>query len=266
MSALEDLLEAKRRHMHIRQTVRADRAGLSPLLKKREEGTLNTHDIKHLAVETIYLVPDSSEGQRCYLWCDDPAPGLDADPSEAVEYLRKDVHEAIIAKQANAAKQGMDAAKKVAGSNLEQAKRLHAESNPQALESERAANAALTELAAKLEQERDALAAHVSRITGLCRDLDECEQDSEEMGAVWDKLESALQDAPTTSLARRDGLKEAEAVEQWADCLESVIRHVESEHAKDPNYPAIGAEGMGEFAADMRTEAEKLRKKTEGHQ
>lgn len=112
---------------------------------------MSLNDIKHLAVETIYLVPDSSEGQRCYLWCDDPAPGLDMDPSESVEYLRKDVHDAIIAKQANAAKSGMDAAKKVAGSNLEQAKRLHAECNPQALESERESNARLTEQIAKLE-------------------------------------------------------------------------------------------------------------------
>lgn len=129
---------------------------------------MSLNDIKHLAVETIYLVPDSSEGQRCYLWCDDPAPGLDMDPSEAVEYLRKDVHDAIIAKQANAAKQGMDAAKKVAGSNLEQAKRLSAESRPAALESEREANARLTELVAKLEQERDALAANIEKKFEYC--------------------------------------------------------------------------------------------------
>lgn len=112
---------------------------------------MRANDIKHLAVETIYLVPDSSEGQRCYLWCDDPAPGLGMDPSEAVEYLRKDVHDAIIAKQAKSAKQGMDAAQAVASSNLEQAKRLHADSSPEALESERAANATLTERIAELE-------------------------------------------------------------------------------------------------------------------
>ena len=33
------------------------------------------------------------------------------DPSEAVEYLRKDVHDAIIAKQAKAAIRGMDVGK-----------------------------------------------------------------------------------------------------------------------------------------------------------
>lgn len=231
---------------------------------------MSTNDIKHLAVETIYLVPDSSEGQRCYLWCDDPAPGLDMDPSESVEYLRKDVHDAIIAKQAKAAKQGMDAAKKVASSELEQAKRLNAESSPAALESEREANARLTELVAKLEQERDALAAHVEQLQEAGDKLREPWDLSKILGAEtrrrvegWDK---ARAESPASSLARRDALKEAKTVESWADCLESIIRHVEAEHSKDPNYPAIGAEGMGEFAADMRTEAENLRKKAEGHQ
>lgn len=124
---------------------------------------MNTNDIKDLAVETIYLVPDSSEGQRCYLWCDDPAPGVGMDPSEAVEYVRKDVHEAIIAKQAKAAISGMDASKVVGSSNLEQAKRLHAESNPDALESERAANALLTERIAELEEREQALTVFEKR-------------------------------------------------------------------------------------------------------
>ena len=143
---------------------------------------MSVNDIKHLAVETIYLVPDASEGQRCYLWCDDPAPGLDMDPSESVEYLRKDVHDAIIAKQANAAKQGMDAAKKVAGSNLEQAKRLQAESSPAALESEREANARLTELVAKLEQERDAA---IERLE--CELYSKCRNDGSVMADAYRK-------------------------------------------------------------------------------
>tara|TARA_R110000765_G_scaffold58936_3_gene114992 strand:- start:477 stop:1070 length:594 start_codon:yes stop_codon:yes gene_type:complete len=117
---------------------------------------MDTNDIKHLAVERIFLIPDSSEGVRGYVWCDDPAPGIGMDPSEAVEYVRKDVHEAIIAKQAKAAISGMDAAKAVASSNMEHAKRLHAECNPQTLDSERSANALLTERIAELE-EREAL-------------------------------------------------------------------------------------------------------------
>ncbi len=134
---------------------------------------MSLNDIKHLAVETIYLVPDASEGQRCYLWCDDPAPGEGMDASEAVEYVRKDVHEAIIAKQAKAAIRGMDAAKKVAGSNLEQAKRLHAESSPEALESEREANARLTELVTQLERDRDDYRADEELQLALLRSIQE---------------------------------------------------------------------------------------------
>ena len=133
---------------------------------------MNTKDIKDLAVETIYLVPDSSEGQRCYLWCDDPAPGVGMDPSEAVEYVRKDVHEAIIAKQAKAAIRGMDASKVVGSSNLEQAKRLHAESSPEALESERAANALLTERITELEEREQALAAQMMNMADALEDAE----------------------------------------------------------------------------------------------
>jgi hypothetical protein len=112
---------------------------------------MDINDIKHLAVERIYLVPDASEGRLGYAWCDDPAPGLDMDPSEAVEYVRKDVHDAIIKRQASSARMGMNAAKQH-GSHMEaEAKRLYAECSPQALESEREANAQLTERIAELE-------------------------------------------------------------------------------------------------------------------
>lgn len=121
-----------------------------------------------------------------------------------------------------------------------------------------------------LKAERDALAAHVEQLQEAGDKLREPWDLSKILGAEtrrrvegWDK---ARAESPASSLARRDALKEAKTVESWADCLESIIRHVEAEHSKDPNYPAIGAEGMGEFAADMRTEAENLRKKAEGHQ
>lgn len=187
---------------------------------------MSTTDIKHLAVETIYLVPDASEGQRCYLWCDDPAPGLDMDPSEAVEYLRKDVHDAIIAKQANAAKQGIDAAKKGAGSELEQAKRLHAERSPEALESEREANAKLTNMVADLEHERDALAAHVERqselLSRLVSAMRNYEMDADpdyppprDHRAMMSDAEAALKAVPETSLARRDAQIKANELERF---------------------------------------------------
>ncbi|UQI42706.1 hypothetical protein [Vreelandella venusta] len=58
---------------------------------------MDINDIRGQVVERIYLIPDSSEGQLGYVWCDDPAPGIGMDPGEAVEYVRKDVADARIA-------------------------------------------------------------------------------------------------------------------------------------------------------------------------
>ena len=41
--------------------------------------------------ETIYLIPgEDVDGHMGWLWCDDPAPGEDMDPAEAVKYVRAD--------------------------------------------------------------------------------------------------------------------------------------------------------------------------------
>lgn len=61
-------------------------------------------NLRESATEMIYLVPDREEGQLGYVWCDDPAPGLDMDPSEAVEYVRKDVHDAALEREQDKAK------------------------------------------------------------------------------------------------------------------------------------------------------------------
>ena len=205
---------------------------------------MDINDIKHLAVERIYLVPDASEGQLGYVWCDDPAPSDGMVASEAVEYVRKDVHEAIIAKQAKAAIRGMDAAKAVARSNLEQAKRLHAESNPDALESERAANALLTERIAQLEAEcaahkaaeetqialrqkaderEAALAAHVESLhealeQALIHWGPYC---TEEEGIAYAECMRRLDQVPTISLARRDLIQRAVGLEDALKACES---------------------------------------------
>jgi sRNA-binding carbon storage regulator CsrA len=94
--------------------------------------------------ETIYLIPGEYEGENCLVWCDDPAPSSYSDPDDAVRYVRADIHESALKLQGNAAKMGMDAAKKDAIWREDNAKRLLAESNPAALESERAMNAELT--------------------------------------------------------------------------------------------------------------------------
>nr|WP_289114040.1 hypothetical protein [uncultured Halomonas sp.] len=140
-----------------------------------------------------------------------------------------------LTRQAKAAQQGMDAAKAVASSELEQAKRLYAECSPEALESEREANAKLTELVAELERERDAyraaeehqialrqkmeereaaLAAHVERLQEAGDKLREPWDLSTVLGAEtrrriegWDK---ARAESPVTSLARRDSHPDCE--------------------------------------------------------
>jgi hypothetical protein len=78
------------------------------------------------------------------VWCEDPAPSHDHDPAEAVKYIRADKHQEIIDRQAKAATLGMDAAKKSAEIMERNAKQMRAESSPEVIESERAANAILT--------------------------------------------------------------------------------------------------------------------------
>ena len=134
-----------------------------------------------------------------------------------------------LTRQAKAAQQGMDAAKAVASSELEQAKRLYAECSPEALESEREANAKLTELVAELEcerdayrtaeehqialrqqleQEKDALAAHVERI--------KTEESRAYKGGLSmpGLLHDIIYESPAISLDRRDALKQVEALER----------------------------------------------------
>tara|TARA_R110000796_G_scaffold95459_2_gene200655 strand:- start:3659 stop:3976 length:318 start_codon:yes stop_codon:yes gene_type:complete len=58
---------------------------------------MTPEQIKEQAAERIYLLPGECDGQIGLVWCDHPAPGTDCDESEAVEYVRKDVHDARIA-------------------------------------------------------------------------------------------------------------------------------------------------------------------------
>lgn len=102
--------------------------------------------------EIIYLIPgEDIDGRMGWLWCDDPAPSHDHDPAEAVRYIRADKHQEIIDRQAKAAKMGMNAAKKSAEIMERNAKKMLAESSPEVIESERAANAMLTDRVEELE-------------------------------------------------------------------------------------------------------------------
>lgn len=66
-------------------------------------------------------------------------------------YLADEV-DAVLKRQASAALSGMNAAKAISYHDLQQAHRLRAESSPEALESERAMNATLTEENERLRQ------------------------------------------------------------------------------------------------------------------
>lgn len=147
-----------------------------------------------------------------------------------------------LTRQAKAAQQGMDAAKAAAHTLEQNAARMYAQCNPAALESERAANALLTEQVAKLEahiaalkddleihraaeeaqivlrqklEEREAaLAAHVERLQEAGDKLREPWDLSTVLGAEtrrriegWDK---ARAESPVTSLARRDSHPDCE--------------------------------------------------------
>ena len=102
--------------------------------------------------EVIYLIPgEDIEGYPGMAWCESSAPSDHCDPDDAVKYVRADIHESALKRQGNSAKMGMDATKKGAIWREENAKRLLAESNPAAIESERAANAELTEEIGHLE-------------------------------------------------------------------------------------------------------------------
>lgn len=133
----------------------------------------------------------------------------------ALIVLKKRVSEleGAIERQAKAAISGMDAAKAVASSNLEQTKRLHAEINPEALESEREANAKLTERVAELE-------AHVADLTAAiaeCRPL--CGSGVRNVAvneAAIGRLHATAKEYSSATLNRRDLIKQAEALEALA--------------------------------------------------
>lgn len=81
-------------------------------------------------------------------------------PEQEIETLRKMVEqrdgrieelEQSLKRQASAAKMGMDAAKKSGAAMYEHGRKMLKESNPEALESERAANAILTNRIEELE-------------------------------------------------------------------------------------------------------------------
>lgn len=102
---------------------------------------------------------------------------------------------------------------------------------------------------AKVEAERDALAAHVEVMSGLWFDMDDCEQGSDEQEELIAKMFDAIRDhhnEPTTSLARRDARLVADALKN----LLGIVR----------------CSGNRHLIATVETNIEHLHKRAEGHQ
>jgi hypothetical protein len=93
----------------------------------------------------------------------DPADG--DHPTATAVYLAGETDE-VLRRQANAARSGMDAAKRISSVQLQQAHRLRAESSPEALESERQANAILTDRIAELERQLDGANKTIAHFLG----------------------------------------------------------------------------------------------------
>ena len=83
------------------------------------------------------------------------------------DWMRFEDHEAIIRRQAAAALSGMDAAKATSSRQLELAQKARAESSPDALESERQANAKLTQ---ELSLAEEGLANYAQEVAELKKD------------------------------------------------------------------------------------------------
>ena len=162
--------------------------------------------------EIIYLIPgEDIEGYPGMAWCESSAPSDHCDPEEAVKYVRADIHESALKRQGNAAKMGMDAAKKDASWREENARRLLAESNPAALESERAMNAELTDeverLRARVVEKCDAPVGWIApyKYKAACESKMEFFKTIKELREQNEKLQARVAELE----AEEEGAKEA---------------------------------------------------------
>lgn len=110
-------------------------------------------------------IPDTADETALPAWY--PASEADdvmAGASQALNAAKARIRdlESAIKRQAASAIAGMNAATAISSGQLQQAHRLRAESSPEALESERQANAILTERVAELELANESLRAVIS--------------------------------------------------------------------------------------------------------
>lgn len=82
----------RRNHEHKRTAIL--RSNRRTNINNADDG-INNGDIMSTP-ETIYLL---IEGDG-HVWCEEPAPGIEQDPNDAIEYIRADVHkEEVVALQ-----------------------------------------------------------------------------------------------------------------------------------------------------------------------
>lgn len=148
---------------------------------------MDIKDIQSQAAERIWLFPGEHDGETTLLWCDDPAPGIGMDASEAVEYVRKDVADVRIAE-------------------LERERDAY-----------RNAEEAQIALRQKMEEERDSLAAQAQAFREKSQELHIRYPLSP---WIQQHYESVMNTKPEKVLACRDANKKAEALEDAADEFE----------------------------------------------
>lgn len=153
---------------------------------------------------------------------------LETDDDE-IESLRAEVArlEQAIKVQASAAITGMNAATAISSNQLEQARRLHAASNPDALESERAMNASLTADVERLEGEVERLTAERDSPRNRCP---QCDQLRLELGEARAKIANLVrwqEEAVRNCAQRRCGRRDARIVELEADLLAQINTNIE---------------------------------------
>lgn len=122
------------------------------------------------------------------------------------------------------------------------------------------------QLIAKLQSERDALAAHLDRLerSGDWEFRAILDNEKHTQGKSWIAVRD---ESPTTSLARRDALKQSQGMNKAADIIADKAEAYNAEHGTtDPEtghreYPGDGAEyynEMIELADELRQQAEGL--------
>lgn len=107
------------------------------------------------------------------------------------------------------------------------------------------------EAALQVEAERDALAAHVDRMSRLIFDTYAAIEDGDVNAIPYDEARKLHNASPTTSLARRDLLMKTEALEEAADM------------ARDEVWQQEFA-SLGQLQRDLASKAAEYRKQAEG--